>query len=614
MLPSQQQAPVYVGPHGAIARLGRDVRRDVDGRDVDAASSDDEDKKPPNWMKARRQMLAQKAAADADERDTIAAKAVARMRAAARDAAQGGSATRDADQGVSAVGSRLEAVSLSSCSLTEAIDEEMQRQCLSALTVNARYTEDIISALAAAGSAACVCRGWRNFLRDETAWAQLAARLRVPAARVPAAGLSWRTGALRAHAERVALRRRWHNGVCADFCARAVHNDYVMAMQVHRGTLLTAAADKTVGLTSIRAMRRLEARFTAAGGGEGGGGSSDARHCARHDDEESDDNDDNDDAASAGCGKELGGSAQMTRVLCGHRGQVMGLHAHGDHCATCAADGGLIVWSLSRGCLVQEHRQPGLFSLRLLDGAHDGASDEAPVGRVACGFEGRVPVQLLDWRHHFTLLHELPDDEAPSGVTTCLASVGSWLAAGNTDSHSQLRVWDLRAAGGRLRDRFSLPSYCKGVRCLAPLGEHAPHELVAGCSNGWVVKFDLRAGRYVRLYSHADCVSALAVHGAMLISTGDDQVVRVAETRRHLAPLASHRTRSIVFAAAADEQTIYLGVGDGDVRCLDFSAYANAHNEAGGGFDARQKAALAEVARTVARQRSTPANGGGDEQ
>lgn len=609
MLPSQQQAPVYVGPHGAIARLGRDVRRDVDGRDVDAASSDDEDKKPPNWMKARRQMLAQKAAADADERDTIAAKAVARMRAAARDAAQGGSATRDADQGVSAVGSRLEAVSLSSCSLTEAIDEEMQRQCLSALTVNARYTEDIISALAAAGSAACVCRGWRNFLRDETAWAQLAARLRVPAA-----GLSWRTGALRAHAERVALRRRWHNGVCADFCARAVHNDYVMAMQVHRGTLLTAAADKTVGLTSIRAMRRLEARFTAAGGGEGGGGSSDARHCARHDDEESDDNDDNDDAASAGCGKELGGSAQMTRVLCGHRGQVMGLHAHGDHCATCAADGGLIVWSLSRGCLVQEHRQPGLFSLRLLDGAHDGAPDEATVGRVACGFEGRVPVQLLDWRHHFTLLHELPDDEAPSGVTTCLASFGSWLAAGNTDSHSQLRVWDLRAAGGRLRDRFSLPSYCKGVRCLAPLGEHAPHELVAGCSNGWVVKFDLRAGRYVRLYSHADCVSALAVHGAMLISTGDDQVVRVAETRRHLAPLASHRTRSIVFAAAADEQTIYLGVGDGDVRCLDFSAYANAHNEAGGGFDARQKAALAEVARTVARQRSTPANGGGDEQ
>ena len=136
---------------------------------------------------------------------------------------------------------------------------------------------------------------------------------------------------------------------------------------------------------------------------------------------------------------------------------------------------------------------------------------------------------------------------------------------------------------------------------------------MAGCSNGWVVKFDLRAGRYVRLYSHTDCVSALAVHGAMLISTGDDQVVRVAETRRHLAPLASHRTRSIVFSAAADEQTIYLGVGDGDVRCLDFSATANAHNEAGGGFDARQKAALAEVARTVARQRSTPAIGGGDE-
>ena len=54
-------------------------------------------------------------------------------------------------------------------------------------------------------------------------------------------------------------------------------------------------------------------------------------------------------------------------------------------------------------------------------------------------------------------------DEAPKGVTTCLHRGA--LAAGNSDTHSQLRVWDcapiLVRRGRSLRDSFSLPSYVK---------------------------------------------------------------------------------------------------------------------------------------------------------
>ena len=60
--------------------------------------------------------------------------------------------------------------------------------------------------------------------------------------------------------------------------------------------------------------------------------------------------------------------------------------------------------------------------------------------------------------------------QAPTGMTTCLDVHGSHVTAANSDVHSQLRVWDMAAA--RLVDRFSLPPYCKGVRCLARYSEH----------------------------------------------------------------------------------------------------------------------------------------------
>lgn len=206
-------------------------------------------------------------------------------------------------------------------------------------------------------------------------------------------------------------------------------------------------------------------------------------------------------------------------------------------------------------------------------------------------------------------MHELPDEEPPGGVTTCLAQLGTCLAAGNTDAHSQLRMWDLRSAGAALRDRFNLPAYCKGVRCIAALGEHAPNELVAGTTNGWALRFDVRTGRYERVYSHAECVSAIVAQGRTLVSTGDDKLVRVMDARHSFAPLSSHRVRSTIYSAACDDESIFLGVGDGDVRCLDFSAASNAHTdtEGCGGFDSRQKAALTAALESAHRKQRNAA-------
>lgn len=52
-------------------------------------------------------------------------------------------------------------------------------------------------------------------------------------------------------------------------------------------------------------------------------------------------------------------------------------------------------------------------------------------------------------------------------MTTCVLRPAATplLVAGNSDTHSQLRVWDVQRAS--LRERFNLPSHTKGVRCVA---------------------------------------------------------------------------------------------------------------------------------------------------
>ena len=132
---------------------------------------------------------------------------------------------------------------------------------------------------------------------------------------------------------------------------------------------------------------------------------------------------------------------------------------------------------------------------------------------------------------YFKQEFEAPDDEPPNGMTTCLLRppATGLLAAGNSDTHSQLRIWDLKAA--TLRDRFTLPAYCKGIRALVASSETT---LVGGAGNGWVVLFDLRSGRFERRLAHTDCVNTLAVasDNRYLISGGDDKSLRVTDLRK----------------------------------------------------------------------------------
>ena len=207
------------------------------------------------------------------------------------------------------------------------------------------------------------------------------------------------------------------------------------------------------------------------------------------------------------------------------------------------------------------------------------------------------PLNIYDWRDG-TLAFECPDEEPPTGFTTCLHRASTRLAAGNSDTHSQLRVWDL--GSGTLVDRFCLPPYCKGVRCVAASSEQT---LVAGCANGWVVWFDLRSGRYERKLAHTDCVNALAAHGPYLISAGDDKLVRVSDLRRDsFAPFSAHRVSSTVFSMGVDHEATYVGCDNGDCRVFDYSAAANPQNdENAGGFSSQQKEALANAIATSRR-------------
>ena len=162
-----------------------------------------------------------------------------------------------------------------------------------------------------------------------------------------------------------------------------------------------------------------------------------------------------------------------------------------------------MIWDLaSGGHLLRRHRSFGKVYSVLVDER-----------RVVCGGEGgsggsvqSSSVGVYNWRDG-CLLFEAQDEEAPKGMTTCMHRSGALLAAGNSDTHSQLRVWDLRGGGGAdsLVERVSLPPYVKGVRCVTAPTEQT---LLCGTTNGWVVQFDMRTGRYERKFAH----SAVAPH------------------------------------------------------------------------------------------------------
>ena len=182
------------------------------------------------------------------------------------------------------------------------------------------------------------------------------------------------------------------------------------------------------------------------------------------------------------------------------------------------------------------------------------------------------------------------------------ALVYAQLAAGNTFSHSQLRVWDVPS--GTLVDRFSLPAACRGVRCVQLV--QSSHVLIVGCANGWIFWCDLRTGRYERRLAHSECVNTLHVRGNLLVSAGDEGVVRLTDMRT-LAPVGAHKLTRIVNAACCDEERLYVACDDGLLRMYDYSDSAarllKGRND-GGGFTQQQREAFARAIEAARRRES----------
>lgn len=600
LLPSQRQTPVFVGPFGSLVKQ----------------ESHQEVKERSGYNKWRRVRAAAKIAEE-DEEDEVtedacdgtAANVINALKIASRNASHGVSSTRLTTSRLaeSLAEAKLTAEQLAGPDLVEFLDEQMQIEILSCLS------------LEAAAAAMRVCSAWRDFFAiEETLWEKIVAsascqqhaafaasrRLQQTTAgssamHAPASSPSFQS--IGRHLQRcaAATSARWRSGTCTERCHRALHGDYVMAMCLHDGCLISASADQTLAVTRLSSSSDMGAAATADGSpfgglGESSTGGAGCSSSNRHrEDEWADGSAPSTAAGSSSSSHRAQQETPPSRSLLGHRGQVLCVHAHGEHAASCSSDGDVLIWSLRDAFIERRHRLGSVYSVNL----HEQHA-------LICGGEGRTPVRLFDWRTA-NLRCELPDEDAPAGVTTSLLRLQSTnsLAASNSDNHSQLRVWDLQG-GGALADRFSLPAYCKGGRCLAA---PSPHTLVMGCSNGWVVAVDLRNGRYERKFAHSECVNALATSsdGRYLVSAGDDKLIRITDLRKGggYEALGTHRTRSTVFCCCADDEAIYAGMDFGDVRVFDYSAEANpATGGAQGGFTTQQKAALAAALANAQRQ------------
>lgn len=251
------------------------------------------------------------------------------------------------------------------------------------------------------------------------------------------------------------------------------HTEYIMAMAMHGGHLITGGADKLIALTDVawaRASRMARIKHDAStlssddsrhsdlpvGGPRGlsGLGAFDDDMTAiilRRGNAGSAAVDDN---ALSGVD-----SGHPQRTLRGHRGQILCLHPHGEQLASCATDGEVLIWSLRDGAILRRHHSSGsIYSLAL--------------GEVTLATGGEGAVRVCDWRNGklvWAAEEEGGNTQPPKGVTTCLHRQGPLLCAGNSDTHSQLRIWDLRSnphAQASMRDCFSFPAYVKGVRCI----------------------------------------------------------------------------------------------------------------------------------------------------
>ena len=421
--------------------------------------------------------------------------------------------------------------------------------------------------------AACVCATWRRLLaQDDALWQKHALRQSVsppPEASGDADGAVRRVWRKQMIEDDLALRNRWRRGAAAEKRLTAKHTDHVSALALAGTTLLSASADYTVRASTTVAPVRVCCD----------------EYVVHH-------------------------AAPVFDVTC---------TAAGTHAASCSEDGEARVWRVADGA----------ETLSLFGAA--GALKRRPCYRVAlatlpdaprrprsllyCGGGGddATAVRIYDWRRRAdchaselasSLLVGKLDDfsgEAPRGVCTCIERDGRGaVAVGNSAAHSQIRVWD--EATGALRDRFSLPGRCGGVRCLRL---HGP-ALLCGCDNGWLVQIDLRTGTFERKLAHAECINGMVldVDTHRLVSASDDGTVRVTDARTFTA-LHSQRVRRIVFDVAADRERLYAACDDGSVRVYDHGRAAASTAAASGSttFDAQQRHALS-LALQTARSRS----------
>ena len=257
--------------------------------------------------------------------------------------------------------------------------------------------------------------------------------------------------------------------------------------------------------------------------------------------------------------------------------------------ASCGADGTVCIWSLGGDNPRMLRQWPKMEAVCV----------QLDPSRLICAGEGTRPIEMYDWRDA-SPVQTFADDDPPLGVTCALHRSGHALAAGNTFSKSQLRVWDVPS--GALVDRFSLPAACRGVRCVQLVPEE--HALIAGCANGWVVWCDLRCGRYEKKMQHTECVNSVHLRRGKLITTADDGVVRITDPRTFSA-VGSHRMKRVVFSACCDDERLFAGCDDGTVHVFDYSSSAattlNKRGQ-GGGFSMQQTAALSAAVEAARRR------------
>lgn len=641
-LPSQTVRQTYIGPNGIIvskAEPERDFTRGPKCRWQNAAARRNKKQQQLVWGYSDESSEDE---GGEDAKTAIASSVVARLREQVQNSEQGLSSTRSGNTCSlieKLAASKIAASRLAGPLLVDALDEQMQCEVLAGIP-----TEDM-------ASAARTCKLWNELLSSvmgESIWervvtsapAHVAAAARGASGGCASSSLSsssspasqatatpyWQAVGKQLVSLNAALQRRWRAGTCMVESRPSAHTEYVMAMATHAGHLITGGADGVLALTDLACARRVATAKRTSGhesssayrgltttagaellGGSGAGdidgaaGSAGPRDLGRLG---AFDDDMTAIILRRGVGGRVASSAlaeQRPRALRGgHRGQIFCVHPHGEHLASCASDGEVLIWSLRDGTVRQRHRTFGsVYSLSLSE------------RNIACGGEA-VPVRVYNWRDGEMVWEATEggsgEQQAPHGVTTCIHRQDNLLCAGNSDTHSQLRIWDLGSVGS-LRDCFSLPPYVKGVRCICAPTEQT---LICGTTNGWVIHVDLRTGRYQKRGAHADCVNGVCMvpSSQVLASGGDDNMLRLADLRMGAyEAVGSHKLQSVVFSLCADEDTLYAGVEGGELKAFDYSADANPLRPHGcaaaGGFTADQKAALA-AAMANERNRAPP--------